>query len=57
MPLGRDIGYLPGDKDEKLAALLQLDPHTVARGRQQLLDQDVAFARVRKLGGGRQRAP
>ena len=23
MPLGRDIGYLPGDKDEKLTAWMQ----------------------------------
>lgn len=42
--------------DRQLAEFLNLDTHTVARGRQQLLDQDVAFARVRKLGGGRQRA-
>jgi hypothetical protein len=42
--------------DRQLAEFLHLDTHTVARGRQQLLDQDVAFARVRKLGGGRQRA-
>jgi hypothetical protein len=41
--------------DRQLAEFLHLDTHTVARGRQQLLDQDVAFARVRKLGGGRQR--
>ena len=41
--------------DRQLAEFLNLDTHTVARGRQQLLDQDVAFARVRKLGGGRQR--
>jgi hypothetical protein len=41
--------------DRQLAEFLHLDTHTVARGRQQLLDQDVAFARVRKMGGGRQR--
>jgi hypothetical protein len=41
--------------DRQLAEFLNLDTPTVARGRQQLLDQDVAFARVRKLGGGRQR--
>jgi hypothetical protein len=41
--------------DRQLAEFLNLDTHTVARGRQQLLDQDVAFARVRKLGGGRHR--
>jgi len=39
--------------DQKLAALLQLDPHTVARGRQELLAQEVESQRVRKPGGGR----
>jgi hypothetical protein len=39
--------------DQKLAELLQLDPRTVARGRQQLLAQEVEFERVRKPGGGR----
>jgi hypothetical protein len=39
--------------DQKLAALLQLDPHTVARGRQELLAQEVESERVRKPGGGR----
>jgi hypothetical protein len=39
--------------DQKLAALLQLDLHTVARGRQQLLAQEVESERVRKPGGGR----
>jgi hypothetical protein len=42
--------------DRQLAEFLNLDTHTVARGRQQLSDQDVAFARVRKMGGGRRRA-
>src|SRR6202011_4855069 len=42
--------------DRQLAEFLNLDTHTVARGRQQLLDQDVASAGVRKRGGGRQRA-
>jgi len=41
--------------DRQLAEFLHLDTHTVARGRQQLLDQDAAFDRVRKMGGGRQR--
>lgn len=41
--------------DRQLAEFLNLDTHTVARGRQQLLDQDVSSA-VRKRGGGRQRA-
>jgi len=39
--------------DRRLAALLQLDPHTVARGRKELLAQEVDSARVRKRGGGR----
>lgn len=40
--------------DQKLAELLQLDPHTVARGRKQLLAQQVEWERVRQPGGGRQ---
>lgn len=39
--------------DTILATFLHLDPHTVARGRQQLLDQDVAPERIRRVGGGR----
>ena len=39
--------------DQKLAELLQLDPQTVARGRKQLLGQQVEWERVRKPGGGR----
>ena len=39
--------------DQKLAELLQLDPQTVARGRKQLLAQQVERERVRKTGGGR----
>lgn len=39
--------------DHQLAGLLDLDPHTVARGRQQLLDQDVQVDRARRPGGGR----
>jgi len=42
--------------DHQLADFLGLDPHTVARGRQQLLAQEVEFGRVRKAGGGRQQA-
>jgi len=41
--------------DRSLAAFLDLDPHTVARGRQQLLAQDVEVDRARKAGGGRRR--
>lgn len=39
--------------DQKLAELLQLDAHTVARGRKELLAQEVEWDRVRKTGGGR----
>jgi hypothetical protein len=39
--------------DTTLAAFLGLDPHTVARGRQQLLDQDVTSVHTRRSGGGR----
>jgi hypothetical protein len=39
--------------DALLAQFLDLDPHTVARGRQQLLDQDVSADRVRHPGAGR----
>ena len=39
--------------DQKLTELLQLDPSTVARGRKQLLAQDVEWERVRKPGAGR----
>jgi hypothetical protein len=39
--------------DHQLADFLGLNPHTIARGRQQLLEQGVQFDRVRKTGGGR----
>lgn len=39
--------------DPQLAEFLGLDPHTVARGREQLLDQNVEIGRVRRPGGGR----
>jgi hypothetical protein len=41
--------------DRHLAGFLDLDAHTVARGRQQLLAQDVEVDRVRRVGGGRKR--
>jgi hypothetical protein len=37
----------------RVAALLGMDPHTVAKGRLELLREDVDPARVRKAGGGR----
>lgn len=39
--------------DRQIAEFLQLDPHTVAKGRRQLVAQDVEVDRVRKSGGGR----
>ena len=42
--------------DSMVAEFLGLDPHTVARGRQQLLDQNVTTGRTRRSGGGRKRA-
>ena len=39
--------------DRQIADLLHLDPHTVAKGRRQLLTQDVKVGRVRSVGGGR----
>jgi len=41
--------------DRQIAELLHLDPHTVAKGRRQLLARDVEAARVRSVGGGRKR--
>ena len=41
--------------DSMVAEFLGLDPHTVARGRQQLLDQNVTTGRTRRAGGGRKR--
>ena len=39
--------------DRQLAEFLDLDPHTVARGRHQLLAQDVEVDRARRAGAGR----
>ena len=39
--------------DRRIAYLLGLDEKTVARGRRELLAQDVEYERVRKPGGGR----
>jgi hypothetical protein len=41
--------------DRQIAELLRLDPHTVAKGRRQLLARDVEGGRVRSVGGGRKR--
>lgn len=39
--------------DRQLADFLGLDPHTIARGRQELLNHRLERGRVRKIGGGR----
>jgi hypothetical protein len=39
--------------DQLIASFLHLDPHTVSRGRQQLLDRDILAGRTRRVGGGR----
>lgn len=39
--------------DAKIARRLDLDVHTVAKGRRQLLDRDLEIQRVRRKGGGR----
>ncbi len=41
--------------DRRIAELLGLDTGTVAKGRKELLSQDVEFERVRRKGGGRKR--
>ena len=39
--------------DTYIASLLGMDPHTVARGRQELTSGDLSSKRVRAAGGGR----
>ena len=39
--------------DARVAALLGMDPHTVAKGRAELLSADIDPTRVRRRGGGR----
>ena len=39
--------------DRRMAAFIGMDPHTVAKGRCELLAQEVEVERVRKAGGGR----
>ena len=50
---GLELIKLGHGGDSVLAEFLGLDPHTVARGRQQLLDQNVSTGRTRRSGGGR----
>ena len=39
--------------DVHIANLLGMDPHTVARGRQELISGDLSHDKVRAAGGGR----
>ncbi len=39
--------------DRRMAEFIGMDPHTVAKGRRELLTQEVEVERVRKAGGGR----
>jgi len=39
--------------DTYIASLLGMDPHTVARGRSELITGDLSSQRIRKAGGGR----
>lgn len=41
--------------DAPIAELLGIDPHTVAKGRKELLERDIDFGRLRQPGGGRKR--
>lgn len=47
------VGY---GGDRKIAQVLRLDVHTVARGRRELLSGQVERQRVRRVGGGRKAA-
>ena len=39
--------------DQQIARFIGMDPHTVAKGRRELIAQDVELDSVRKAGGGR----
>jgi hypothetical protein len=39
--------------DQRIADFIGMDPHTVAKGRRELLEQDLDPERIRKAGGGR----
>jgi len=41
--------------DQRMAEFIGMDPHTVAKGRRELLEQDLEVDRIRKAGGGRKR--
>ena len=39
--------------DQRIAAFIGMDPHTVAKGRRELIERDFELDRIRKAGGGR----
>ena len=39
--------------DQRIADFIGMDPHTVAKGRRELFEQDLDMERIRKAGGGR----
>ena len=39
--------------DQRIAAFIGMDPHTVAKGRRELIEQDFEVDRIRRAGGGR----
>ena len=39
--------------DQRMAEFIGMDPHTVAKGRRELLEQDLDIDRIRQAGGGR----
>jgi hypothetical protein len=39
--------------DQRIASFIGMDPHTVAKGRRELIEQDFEVDRIRKAGGGR----
>ena len=39
--------------DSMISSLLNIDNHTVARGRRELIQRDIEIDRIRKKGGGR----
>lgn len=41
--------------DQRIAEFVGMDPHTVAKGRRELIEQDFPTGRIRKAGGGRKR--
>ncbi|MBI1875408.1 MAG: hypothetical protein HYS05_16185 [Acidobacteria bacterium] len=42
--------------DQRIAEFLGMDPHTIAKGRRELVEHDVDIDRIRKVGGGRKPA-